>query len=786
MKIAKTSFDRGIVDAQDRVVPVTPKRKDQVAIMLRECRRRNCWNLDPPVHDDNNIARPRSRSCIRAFFNPLDKQDSCGAAFLNPKQWSENCQDFFRPRDPVEVEEVQQAIVSDSNSTASPGPRRLDSITIDRAISRSMETASVAKKATSGLDRHEERNGSNSSTTLNQSESQSLNSSSKTFIPDHAVEGKVDAILRKAERDHHHLFLYERAMGYYLAVLSLLSKAGYPDDHPITAETMRKLNDCHHAQSSLRNSANIVKMGIKYENKGQFVRALKMYTISYRIRKDSLGNFHPSLSVLLNMLGSVQVKRGDLKEAMQIYDLALNGRSDDLKGVSVRQRALHIHPSTKAVTLRDMGMIYERWGKEEKALKLYCESLDNILQGRERERASAAKKGQIKQSISSKLSRFPQSSTATYQEPKDQHQGVLKEVKFIRSHKAKKKAEDAQRTPRAPSLIRRPPIVELHCKRGNQQQRVLHHTLLGSSYETNENGEMEVYLDTAFDSVPVSTKGLEDPMQYNYYNVIFPPKESSTGTRAEKGEVKDGKLANDLIVKSGSGGNNVNAAMTLHQIAQIHRRRESYAASLSAYQASLRGMRQALGDRHPNIAAILGNFANLHKEMGNYDEAYDLYQEVLGIETLHLGSNHPEVSITLHNIATIESSRGQYANAITLYRLVLKNQKELFRAKHIAVAVTSCCMGDVYERMGDTKNAAKMFKESFHLREEILGRNHADVGRLLHKLGNLLQKMGDFQQADHYLSRAAGIYKSNGMNEEHPWMRDMKRDRADILARLSL
>ena len=89
-----------------------------------------------------------------------------------------------------------------------------------------------------------------------------------------------------------------------LAALEMLTKEEYPESHELVSKAVRKLNDCHHAQSSLKNSANIVKMGIKHENRGEFVRALKMYTIAYRIRRDALSKFHPSLPVLLNMLGS--------------------------------------------------------------------------------------------------------------------------------------------------------------------------------------------------------------------------------------------------------------------------------------------------------------------------------------------------------------------------------------------------------------------------------------------------------------------------------------------------
>ena len=73
-------------------------------------------------------------------------------------------------------------------------------------------------------------------------------------------------------------------------------------------------------------------MGIQHEDKNQLIKSLRMYTIAYRMRRDSLGVDHPSLAVLLNMMGSVQVKRGEYGEAMKIYELSLKGRPDENGG----------------------------------------------------------------------------------------------------------------------------------------------------------------------------------------------------------------------------------------------------------------------------------------------------------------------------------------------------------------------------------------------------------------------------------------------------------------------
>ena len=144
-----------------------------------------------------------------------------------------------------------------------------------------------------------------------------------SFTEDPKARAAVSKLLSKAHKAEHVHFRYEYAVKCYLKAVNILKKAKYPDDHPTVTKTVTLLNNAHHVLSSYNNSANIVKMGIKNEDAGELVKALKMYTIAYRIRRDNLSRNHPSLVVLLNMLGSIQIKRGELKEAMQIYELGL-------------------------------------------------------------------------------------------------------------------------------------------------------------------------------------------------------------------------------------------------------------------------------------------------------------------------------------------------------------------------------------------------------------------------------------------------------------------------------
>ena len=177
---------------------------------------------------------------------------------------------------------------------------------------------------------------------------------------------------------------------------------------------------------------------IKNEDSGELVRALKMYSIAYRIRRDNLSRAHPSLVVLLNMLGSIQAKRGEYEEAMKIYELALKDTSKQDQLALEYPETLALTPTSmsaqdnnddddddasqpppppplppdpqpspsehasssskgnllaRSVTYREMGTIFEKWDRREEALSMYHLSLDCVAEWKEAAGVSSEEKG---------------------------------------------------------------------------------------------------------------------------------------------------------------------------------------------------------------------------------------------------------------------------------------------------------------------------------------------------------------------------------------------------------
>lgn len=408
-----------------------------------------------------------------------------------------------------------------------------------------------------------------------------------TFTDDPNIRARHAKLLNKAYKAQNTYFRYEFAVKCYLKALNLLKSSNYPETHPSVTKTVELLNNAHQVLSSYNNSVRIVKIGIKHEDKGELVKALKMYTIAYRIRRDNLSRNHPSHVVLLNMLGSIQVKRGDLKEAMLIYELALKDGtvSPDEDEVDAFGNPPIGNLLAKSVTFREIGIIKEHWGQLDEAMNYYHQSLECVQEWK-----------------------------VAYN---DDDESFTDEV------------ESNDSLDYSLSNVR------------------LEKSINQSGQYEEEKGEMELCL------VPMTTSpGNRTPAPTSKYEEIFPK-------RLEKEFERKNKASKDSSGNGETDNKNLNAnlskdafadmdlALTLHHIAQLHRKQGNFTEALEAFEVALRGMKYSLGRYHPNVAAVLGNVGNLQKEMGDLDAAYNTYQEVLAIESYRLGLSHPDVAITV-------------------------------------------------------------------------------------------------------------------------------------------
>jgi tetratricopeptide (TPR) repeat protein len=505
-----------------------------------------------------------------------------------------------------------------------------------------------------------------------------------SFTEDEKARAKVVKLLSKARRAEHVHFRYDYAVKCYVKSLEILTKAKYPDAHPTVQKVVQLLTNAHHVQNSYNNSANIVKMGIKYEDAGELVRALKMYTIAYRIRRDNLNRDHPSLVVLLNMLGSIQIKRGELREAMQIFELGLKD-SPVIFNASEEEEE-DIQPASgnllaKSVTYREMGTIYERWGNLNEALNSFHKSLECV---------------------------------AEWKEAVHKDDSSLTKTAFVSA---------------TTSLTCSLENIQLTPSSGDGTERDF----------GKEQGEMEVFLGREAGS-PAST-----PNTTNMYETFFPPSleedlerqsSNSTSSKSSRDSFADMDLALTLHqiaqlrrcqgqytkaldayevalrgMKYALGKHHPNVAAVLGNIGNLQKEMGEMDAAYRTYQEVLGIESYRLGLSHPDVAITLHNIATIDAARGNYDEALNLYRKVLGLQKKLYGEDHLSVSVTAACMGDVYERIGELKNAMESF-------EEAVRIKSATLGRHSLDVSRLFHKLGKLS----FLRGDYHMAESFTAR----------------------------------------------------------------
>ena len=75
---------------------------------------------------------------------------------------------------------------------------------------------------------------------------------------------------------------------------------------------------------------------------------------------------------------------------------------------------------------------------------------------------------------------------------------------------------------------------------------------------------------------------------------------------------------------------------------------------------------EVVGQKHPSYALSLNNLANLHKDSGDYRTALPLYQQALSLRKEVLGEKHPHYASSLNNLAGLHLALRDYRAALPL------------------------------------------------------------------------------------------------------------------------
>ncbi len=510
-----------------------------------------------------------------------------------------------------------------------------------------------------------------------------------SFTEDPKARTAVGKLLSKAHRAEHNHFRYEYAVKCYLKALNILKKAEYPDDHPTVSKTVRLMNNAHHVLSSYNNSANIVKMGIKNEDAGELVKALKMYTIAYRIRRDNLSHNHPSLVVLLNMLGSIQIKRGELKEAMQIYELALKddphasivaevqGESPDISQSSIEPQTNDRNLLAKSVTYREMGTIQEMWGNVNEALKFYHKSLDCVADWREKIKANTNKNESILNVGGTSEPRdYSIDNVQTISGAGDEEMEMVFGSSEVTTQDIAKNAKSVNKYERF--FPKKADTGKRDEKSGSEENSHADMDLALTLHQIAQLYRTQGKFGNALDAYEVALRGMKMALGKHHPNVAA-ILGNIGNLQKEMGDLSAAYNTYQEVLGIESyrlGLSHPDVAITLHNIATIDAARGNFKHSLQLYTKVIELQKKLFGEENLSVAVTAACMGDVYEKIGDIKKSISSFDEAVRIKSAILGRHSLEVGRLLHKLGKLSFLKNDYleaesytARTLLIYRL---------------------------------------------------------------------------------------------------------------------
>ncbi|GFH49120.1 hypothetical protein CTEN210_05596 [Chaetoceros tenuissimus] len=486
-------------------------------------------------------------------------------------------------------------------------------------------------------------------------------------------------------------FNFPKAAKHYLHALNVLNENAYPHDHPLRKSVSKAIHDNHHAHKNVEHSAKIVKIGLAAEARGEYVKAMKMYTIAFRIRKELLGKEHPSLPVLLNLLGAIQMKKNDYINAMQTFTLALCGNDlmymdlgskDNIKCIIRQRRAKRISASTLSLSLREIGSIYEKNKNLEKTMLMYKESLDCILE------KDASSKSSKSEGYKSRISKAKSEGLPSSSERSGENAPSLEESLDVCIVDSCGEMEVY-----LPERVRTPGEIDGNC---------LNH--------------LAFYYDSFFQTENFNCRKLNlhaATTLHNMANVHIKRKEYKLALSSYQASLRGMKIVH--------GDKHQHVAAVLGNIANLLKDMKEYDKAYDIYMRVLKIESLRLGYSHPAVMISMLNVAMIEKCRDRVEESITLYKEVIQIINKKKSREGTDglLSVSYTFLGDALEKKGDFLSAIDAYRQALKIRSSQPNGQYNEIARYLHQLGELYAKSGQYHNADDYFSRSLKMYKKV-------------------------------------------------------------------
>ncbi len=216
-----------------------------------------------------------------------------------------------------------------------------------------------------------------------------------------------------------------------------------------------------------------------------------------------------------------------------------------------------------------------------------------------------------------------------------------------------------------------------------------------------------------------------------------------------------------------SGPGSTTFAISLNNLAGMHRQRGDFATARHLYEQALDALERSTPPEPELLATVLNNLAMAHLANRRPDLARPLAERSLSIREDCLGPNHPGFAMSLDNVASVYASLGLHSKAIELHLRALDVIQSGLGAHSDHVATVYANLGMAYMGRGDYEFAKEAFQSALLIYRTLLGNRHPVLTTVLHNLATLHQWQGANDEArTHYLEAISIAEATYGGN--HP------------------
>ncbi|RYP50015.1 hypothetical protein DL768_004370 [Monosporascus sp. mg162] len=347
-------------------------------------------------------------------------------------------------------------------------------------------------------------------------------------------------------------------------------------------------------------------LGDLYKDQGKLKEAEEMYQLALQGKEKALGPDHTSTLDTVHKIGLLYSAQGKLKEAEEMYQRTLQGY----------ENALGPDHTSTLNTIHNLGILYFDQGKLKEAEEMYQRALQGY------EKAFGSDHMSILNTVNNLGLLY-------------RGQGKLKEAKEI-----------YQRALQSYEKILGPDhmsTLDIVCNLG------LLYSDQGKLKETEEMYQRAL-------------QGCE--------KALGPDHRSTLDT------------VNNLGYEKALGPDHTSTLNTVKSLGNLYSDQGKLKEAEAMYQRALQGRERALGPDHRSALETVNNLGILYFNQGKLKEAEEMYQRALQGKEKALGPDHTSTLNTVNNLGLIYSDQGKLKEAEAMYQRALQGYSAILGSNH--------------------------------------------------------------------------------------------------------